>query len=167
MPGSLVSPWRKAFRPSVALAWRVPKLKQTVVRAGFGMNYTVGEYASFANAMAHQPPFTNEQTNQEASGNSASSACARAVPMTCFTLANGFPAPAALGNFALDPHIPLPYVQAWNLDIQKTLPWGVVLNIGYNGTYGNHQDTVIAPRAVPASPATILLSVMGRWDVTR
>ena len=47
-------------------AWRVPKLKQTVVRAGFGMNYTVGEYATFATEMAHQPPFTNEQTNQEA-----------------------------------------------------------------------------------------------------
>jgi hypothetical protein len=153
-PGSLVSPWRKAFRPSVGLAWRVPKLKQMVVRAGFGMNYTLGEYATFATQMAHQPPFTNEQTNQEASGNSASSACARVVPMTCFTLANGFPAPAKLGSFAVDPHYPLPYVQAWNVDIQKTLPWGVVMNIGYNGSRGNHLDTVIAPRSIPSSPGT-------------
>ena len=96
---SLVYPWRKAFAPRVGFAWRVPKLKQTVVRAGFGMNYTVGEYATFATKMAHQPPFTNQQTNQEASGNTASSACARTVPMTCFTLANGFPAPATLGNY--------------------------------------------------------------------
>ena len=153
-PGSLVAPWRKAFRPSAAIAWRVPKLKQTVVRAGFGMNYTLGEYATFASQMAHQPPFTNEQTNQEASGNTASSACARTVPMTCFTLANGFPAPATLGNVAIDPHYPLPYVMAWNVDIQKTLPWGIVLNIGYNGSRGNHLDTVIAPRAIPASPGT-------------
>ncbi|HUV70991.1 MAG TPA: carboxypeptidase-like regulatory domain-containing protein [Terracidiphilus sp.] len=153
-PGSLVAPWRKAFRPSMGIAWRVPKVKQTVVRAGFGMNYTVGEYATFATQMAHQPPFTNQQTNQAASGNSASSACARTVPMTCFTLANGFPAPATLGNFALDPHYPLPYVQAWNLDIQKTLPSGVVLNIGYNGSRGNHLDTVIAPRSIPSSPGT-------------
>ncbi len=58
-PGSLVAPWRKAFGPSLAMAWRVPKLKQTVVRAGFGMNYTLGEYATFASQMAHQPPFTN------------------------------------------------------------------------------------------------------------
>jgi len=153
-PGSLVAPWRKAFRPSVGLAWRVPKLKQTVVRAGYGMNYTVGEYATFASQMAHQPPFTNEQTNQEASGNSASSACARIVPMTCFTLADGFPAPATLGNVAIDPHYPLPYVQAWNVDIQKTLPWSIVMNLGYNGTRGNHLDTVIAPRSIPTSPST-------------
>ncbi len=147
-PGSLVSSWRKAIRPSVAIAWRVPKLKQTVVRAGFGMNYTVSEYATFATEMAHQPPFTNEQTNQEANGNSASSACARTVPMTCFTLGNGFPSPATLGDVAIDPHYPLPYVMAWNFDIQKTLPWGIVINIGYNGSRGNHLDTVIAPRAI-------------------
>jgi len=77
LPDSLVLPWHKAFQPRVGLAWRVPKIKQTVVRAGFGTNYTVGEYAGFATNMAHQPPFTDEQTNQEAVGNTASSACAK------------------------------------------------------------------------------------------
>ena len=153
-PSSLVYPWHKAFAPRVGLAWRVPKTTQTVVRAGYGMNYTVGEYASFATTMAHQPPFTNQQTNQEAIGNTASTACAQTVPITCFTLANGFPAPEALGNYALDPHYPLPYVQAWNLDIQKRVFWGVVLNIGYNGSRGNRLDTVIEPRAIPSSPLT-------------
>jgi trimeric autotransporter adhesin len=104
--------------------------------------------------MAHQPPFTDEQTNQEEVGASASSACAQTVPVTCFTLANGFPAAQALGNYALNPHYGLPYLMAWNLDIQKTLPLGIVMNLGYNGTRANHQDTVIEPRAVPGSPLT-------------
>jgi hypothetical protein len=43
---------------------------------------------------------------------------------------------------------------AWNLDIQKSLPWGIVLNVGYNGSRSNHQAMVIAPRAIPASPFT-------------
>ena len=55
------------LRRGLGLALRLPK--QTVVRAGFGMNYTVGQYATFATTMAHQPPFANEQTNQEASAN--------------------------------------------------------------------------------------------------
>ena len=29
---------------------------------------------------------------------------------------------------------------AWNLDIQKTLPWGIVMNVGYNGSRSNHLD---------------------------
>src|SRR6185312_848017 len=70
----------------------------------------------------------------------------------CFNA--GFPAPAAVGNFAVDPHYGMPYVAVWSLDLQKTLPWGVVLNVGYNGSKGNHLDIASAPRALPESPAT-------------
>ena len=164
LPDSLVLPWHKAFQPRIGLAWRVPKIKETVVRAGFGTNYTVGEYAGFATTMAHQPPFTDEQTNQEAVGNSASSACARTVPMACFSLATGFPAPAAIGNYALDPHYGLPYVMAWNLDIQKTLPWGIVMNLGYNGARSNHLDVKLAPRALPTSPGTDPSDLLFTYD---
>jgi len=155
LPNSLVLPWHKAFQPRVGLAWRVPKIKQTVVRAGFGTNYTVGEYSGFATTMAHQPPFTDEQTNQDAIGNTPSTACARTVPAGCFAFFNNpFPAPAAVGNYAVDPHYGLPYVMAWNLDIQKTLPWGIVMNLGYNGARSNHLDVKLAPRALPSSPGT-------------
>jgi hypothetical protein len=152
LPSSLVFPVRTAFAPRVGFALRLPK--QTVVRAGFGMNYTVVQYGNFASTMAHQPPFADEQTNDEAVGNTASSACARTVPMSCFTLADGFPAPQTTGSYSIEPHYPLPYVQAWNIDVQKTLPWGVVLNVGYNGSKGDHLDMRSAPRAIPSSPDT-------------
>ncbi len=129
LPDSLVYPFRVGFAPRVGLAVRLPK--QTVVRAGFGMNYTNGQYATFATAMAHQPPFANVQTNQAAAGE--------------LTLGNGFPAPATRGNYALDPHYRLPYVEVWNIDVQKTLPWGVVMNAGYSGSKGNHLDITSAP----------------------
>ena len=152
-PEGLVFPFNKAFAPRVGFALRVPKLKQTVVRAGFGMNYTVGEYGTFANLMAHQPPFTNEQTNNEVLPNGQiAGTCVQATPPTCFTM--GFPAPAAVGNYGVDPHYGMPYVEVWNLDLQKTLPWGVVLNVGYNGSKGNHLDITSAPRALPGSSAT-------------
>jgi hypothetical protein len=162
LPGSLVFPWHKAFAPRVGLAWRVPKVKSTVVRAGFGMNYTVGEYATFATTMAHQPPFTNEQTNEEAVGGSPSTACVQTD--SCFTLANGFPAPATVGNYALDPHYGLPYVMAWNLDIQKSLPLGIVMNLGYNGSRSNHLDVKLAPRAVPGSMGTNPAALVFNYD---
>jgi hypothetical protein len=46
----------------------------------------------------------------------------------------------------------MPYVQAWNLDLQHTFPWGILLNVGYNGSKGTHLDITSAPR--PASIAT-------------
>ena len=165
LPSSLVYPYRTAFAPRLGLAWRVPKIKQTVVRAGYGINYAVGAYATFATTLAHQPPFANEQTNQEADANgNPTSACARGAAISCFTLANGFPAPATIGNYAVDPHFHLPYVQAWNLDIQKTLPWGIVMNVGYNGAKGNHLDIVTAPRALAASPFTDPTNLVFRYE---
>jgi trimeric autotransporter adhesin len=153
LPDSLVYPFYKAFAPRVGIAWRVGK--QTVVRAGFGMNYTVGQYAGFARNMSHEPPFADEQTNQENDAeNMPSSACVRDEQVTCLTLAQGFPAPAATGNYALDPHYHLPYVEVWNLDVQKTWRWGIVMNLGYNGSKGNHLDITSAPRATPSSPYT-------------
>ncbi|HKF49110.1 MAG TPA: carboxypeptidase regulatory-like domain-containing protein [Terracidiphilus sp.] len=145
LPNSLVFPYRLGFAPRGGFALRLPK--QTVLRGGYGMNYTVGMYSTFASTMAYEPPFANEQTNE------ATTSCPNpAVP--CYSLANGFPAPATLGNYSVDPHYRLPYVQVWNLDVQKRLPWGIVMNVGYNGSKGSNLDIKIAPRAVPSSPTT-------------
>ncbi|HUA99843.1 MAG TPA: TonB-dependent receptor [Terracidiphilus sp.] len=163
LPASLVDPFYSAFAPRVAFAWRVPKISQMVVRGGFGMNYTVGEYATFANLMAHQPPFTNEQTNElvDTSGN-VTGACALTTPSTCFTA--GFPAPATVGNYAVNPHYGMPYLEAWNLDVQKRLPRGVLVNVGYNGSEGKHLDITSAPRAVPDSPGTDPSNLVFTYD---
>jgi hypothetical protein len=147
LPNSLVNSYHLALAPRVGVALRLPK--QTVLRAGYGMNFTVGQYGSFASTMAlqpmvNQPSFVNEQTNQ-------------AVQAGQFTLANGFPSiPTAItqGSYAVDPHYRLPYVQAWNLDLQKTLPWGVVLNAGYNGSNSSRLDVTSSPRRSLSSPNT-------------
>jgi hypothetical protein len=147
LPSSLVYPFHLALAPRVGVALRLPK--QTVVRAGYGMNFTVGQYGTFASTMAlqlmvNQPSFVNEQTNE-------------AVQAGQFTLANGFPStPTAtsLGSYAVDPHYRLPYVQAYNLDVQKTLPWGVVLNAGYNGSKSSRLDVGSSPRRSLSSPNT-------------
>jgi hypothetical protein len=144
LPNALVYPYRTAVAPRLGLALRLPK--QTVLRAGYGINYTVGQYATLATTMAHQPPFANEQINE-------ASACSSA-PADCLSLQNGFPMPDLTGSYALDPHYHLPYVQTWNLDVQKTMPWNVVVNAGYNGSKGNHLDDTIAPRASGTSSGT-------------
>jgi uncharacterized membrane protein YgcG len=145
LPDSLIFPFRVAVAPRLGMALRLPK--QTVVRAGYGINYTVNQYATFATTMAYQPPFANEQTNE------AAVECA-STTTDCLSLANGFPAPNSVGNYAFDPHYRLPYVQVWSFDVQKTMPWGVVVNMGYNGSKGSNLDITSAPRASASSPLT-------------
>ena len=131
-PRTLVEPQKTDFSPRVGIAWA--PIRNTVIRTGYGINFTNGQYQKFVQNFAFQPPFADVQTNENTSA---------ASPFV--TLANGFPAPQSLGNFAVNKNYRLPYVQAWFLNVQRTLPLGIVLNIGYNGSKGTHLDIVDAP----------------------
>jgi hypothetical protein len=127
-PASLIHPDRNDFAPRIGFAWR--PLKQTVVRGGYGINYNLAQYATIIQNFAFQPPFAVTATNVS---NAA----------TLLTLQSGFPAiaPGAVtNNYAVDPNYKLGYVQIWNLDIQRTLPHGFLLNVDYNGSKGTRLD---------------------------
>ena len=151
-PRSLVNPDRTMFSPRIGIAWQ-PKTKftkQTVVRVGYGINYNTAQYAQFAQLLAFQQPFAVTQTNTLSSGQN---------PTTCYlpsqtpsgktpmTLANGFncSTQTTQSNYAVNPDYRLGMVQIYNIDIQRSLPQGVVLNIGYNGSHGGDLDIVRAP----------------------
>jgi hypothetical protein len=132
-PRTLVNPERNDFSPRIGLAWR--PIKDTVVRTGYGINYANGQYVKFVQNFAFQPPFADVQTNSNPLSGTA-----------VYTLANGFTAaPQANGNYAVNKNYRLPSVQVWNIDVQRTLPMNIVLNVGYNGSKGTRLDIVDAP----------------------
>jgi hypothetical protein len=124
---SLINPDRNNFAPRIGIAWK--PMKQTVVRAGYGINYNLAQYGAIIQNFAFQPPFAVTSTNISSLGN-------------VLTLQNGFPPTNAsvTNNFAVDPNYRLGYVQIWNLDIQRQLPAGVVMNLDYNGSKGTRLD---------------------------
>jgi hypothetical protein len=131
-PSSLVRPDRDDFAPRVGIAWKPPaKISpKTVVRAGYGINYNLAQYSTIIQNFAFQPPFAQTATNTSGAPGD-------------LTLANGFPPinPNTLtNNFAVDPNYRIGYVQVWNLNIQRELAGGVVINIGYNGAKGTNLD---------------------------
>ena len=143
-PRSLVNPDRTMFSPRFGFAYR-PKGKlfgQLVVRGGYGINYNTQQYSSFARQLAFQPPFSVTQTN-----------IANKQGCSALQLANAFNCSTAAvqNNYSVNLDYRLGHVQVWNLDIQRTLPMGVVLNVGYNGALGGDLDIVRAPNRTAAS----------------
>jgi hypothetical protein len=126
-PASLIRPDRNNFAPRIGIAWK--PMKQTVLRTGYGINYNLAQYGSIIQNFAFQPPFAITSTNVS-------------TPVNLLTLQNGFPAANATvtNNFAVDPNYRLGYVQVWNLDIQRQLPAGFVMNLDYNGSKGTRLD---------------------------
>ena len=128
-PRSLVRADRDDFAPRIGIAWK--PLAQTVVRAGYGINYNLAQYGVFIRNFAFQPPFAETSTNISS-------------VLNPLTIENGFPGSppgTVTNNYALNPNYRLPYVQIWNLDIQRQLPLGIQLNVGYNGAKGTFVDT--------------------------
>ena len=145
-PRSLVRPDRTMYSPRFGFAYRpTPKfLKETVVRGGYGINYNTGQFASIARQLAFQPPFAITQTNLVTTP--TVSGTAGCTPQN-MTLASAFDCSTVpvQNNYAANQFYRLGHVQVWNVDIQRTLPMGIVTNIGYNGTKGGGLDILRAP----------------------
>jgi hypothetical protein len=139
-PASLIEPDRNNFAPRLGLAWKPMKL--TVVRAGYGINYNLAQYGAVIQNFAFQPPFAETATNTATTAN-------------FLNLANAFPslAPGTItNNFAVDPNYRLGYVQVWNVDAQRELRGGIVMNADYNGSKGTRLDTeraILIPGSQP------------------
>ncbi|HZU23514.1 MAG TPA: TonB-dependent receptor, partial [Terriglobales bacterium] len=133
---SLMNPDRNNFAPRIGIAWR--PAKATVVRAGYGVSYNTGAYGYIVQQMAYQPPFAMVETNVATPG--APLAMQTALASATANVTN---------NFAADPNYVLPYVQNWNLDVQRELTHSVVLNADYTGAKGTHLTMLRAPNRNP------------------
>jgi hypothetical protein len=152
-PRQLVSQDRNNFGPRVGFAYQLTQ--KTVLRAGFGVFYSSYEAGplSIPNP-GNNPPFFLQS-------NYARLSFAEPDP-TVNQLSNGFPldalsTPASPSLFALDPNFRNPYVQHWNMSIQRELGWNTVWEVSYAGSAGKklyefrnaNQPT---PTADPNSP---------------
>jgi hypothetical protein len=135
-PRSLVNGDRGMFSPRFGVAWRPKFVKDTVVRAGYGINYNTTQFNRFAQKMSDQQPFAVTQTN-----------IANQQGCGVLTLASAYGCSdaAVQSNYGINPFYRLGHVQTYNVDIQKTLGLGIVLNVGYTGSKGGDLDIVRAP----------------------
>jgi hypothetical protein len=106
------------------------------LRAAYGIFYTLGQYGSFVQSLAYQPPFAHVEAN------------VNFPPQVTFltsTLEQGFGNLADDGNYSVNRNYRLPYTQAWYLDFERTLPLQIVLDAGYTGSKGTRLDMISAP----------------------
>jgi hypothetical protein len=128
--------------PRFGLAWSLAS--NTVLRGGYGLSWVSPEQINYSLA-PFQSPVNAATTTMVTSVNGG------LTPLN--TLSNPFPngliSPqghnvALLSNFegqsfnAPIPGPPYPYVQQWNLEIQRQLPSGILFSAGYAGSKATH-----------------------------
>ncbi len=133
-PRTLIYPDHDSFSPHLGFAWQATR--STGVRGGYGINSAVGQYGTFIQNLAYQPPFADVEVN----GNILDF-----FPFIPFTLQNGFANPVDFGNYAVNRNYRLPYVQVWYADTEQMLPLDIVLDVGYSGAKGTRLDIINSP----------------------
>ena len=144
-PDGLINPEKNNFSPRTALAWRPWAKRQTLIRTGYSIFYNGNIYTQFTGRLASQPPFAKSATLNTS----------LAQPLT---IENGFalrPAELITNTYAIDRNYKLGYLQTWNWSIQQTLPYALVLELGYQGSKGTRLDIQRLPnRSSAGSPLT-------------
>ncbi len=171
-PSGLINPDKTMYAPRFGFAWHPRSAakfwssltRDVVVRGGYGINYNTGQFATMARSLSSQPPFAVTQTNDIAVAstsvsNPAATGCVTTTPTTTanLTLANGFgcsTAEAVENDYSVNKNYRLGMVQAYNLNIQKTLPLQIVLNLGYSGAKGSGLDVLGTPNSSPDGVTT-------------
>ena len=146
--------------PRFGFAYRLKD--DLVVRGGYGIFYGQDEGTGVNRRMTNNPPFFGFGGINLPSD--------RLFPESTFSLSGGLPArPAPIDpqDFVLDPRatanlrswaptLDMPYIQQWNLSIQKQLPGNMMWEVNYVGNHGlnlyaSYQGN--QPLPGPGSPA--------------
>jgi len=135
-PDALVNADGNNVAPRVGLAWRINS--RTILRAGYGLSFNNGSYASIARQLVAQPPFATTATNLGTGD--APLDIASALTAVSSTTTN---------NYGVDKNYRLGALQTWNADVNRTLGRGWQVGGGYTGTKGSHLDIVRAPNRGP------------------
>ena len=129
------------FSPRLGAAYRLDS--STVLRAGFGVSYTPFPDNTYAYN------FPVKQNNQYSTGTSNYQPAVTANGF--FSMATGFPAPQLAvipsngiisnpsltqSDFVIPKDWKNPYVESWNLSVQRTLPLHFTLDASYVGNHG-------------------------------
>ncbi|HET6976461.1 MAG TPA: carboxypeptidase regulatory-like domain-containing protein [Pyrinomonadaceae bacterium] len=121
------------FSPRVGVAWNVRGHGKTVVRAGWGLFYDAFSQDFFAG----QLPFNT--FNPGPAFNPVGPAPVLFSFSTVPVIQNGVPIFTDFLDsdvFAVDPNLRTPYIQNYNLNIQRELFRNGVLEVGYVGSHG-------------------------------
>lgn len=133
------------FAPRVGLAWTLDEAQNTVLRAGYGVYYDQSALAP-GEALYFNAPFFDLNLFFSLPG----------LPLTLNNpFPQGFPFPLPKSALSIQRDLRTPYMQHWNVNVQRQLGRSRVLEVGYVGSKGTKLLTardINQPRPSPVSP---------------
>jgi hypothetical protein len=155
IPQNLHNADKTEFAPRIGFAYRITKDGKTVLRTGWG-KFIETEYSTLANANGAVPQsyigaFTNSIVNGKPT----------------YTLANPFPSNlgvAGTQTFASNAVLGYqdPYVQQWNVTLERDLGFSTGLRVSYEGNHGSQLGYAANLAQIPANTIGYAASLVAK-----
>ena len=120
----------KNFAPRLGVAWDPFGGGKTSIRAGYGIYYDSGLFGTYEQNTFANPPYVQSVSISNAPFSNVAGGTVNISAAPLVLHATQIPAL-------------VPYVQQWTLDVQRELPKGVVLDVGYVGSKGTHLQGIV------------------------
>jgi hypothetical protein len=127
MPRAGYVPNRDNFAPRLGLAWAPGAQHRTVVRAGYGIYYDQSSLAP-SEGLYFSPPYFN-LTEYYPLGPASPLLLGDVFP-------SNFPLPTPPSALAFQRNLHTPYIQQWNVNVQRSLGGSRMIEVGYVGSKG-------------------------------
>jgi len=119
------------FAPRIGIAWDPFGTGKTAIRTGYGIYHDATLFGIYEQNMFANPPYVSSVTYTNASFTDVTSGTAGINPL-------GPNATSVLAPRGTQVPSLTPYTQQWSLSIQRQLPMGLIVDIGYFGSKGTH-----------------------------
>ncbi|HEY0264846.1 MAG TPA: carboxypeptidase regulatory-like domain-containing protein [Granulicella sp.] len=140
--------------PRIGFAFS-PENSKTVLRGGYGIFYSNAITIGGMQSMENNPPVNQLRLVTSPSPNKPSEYLSQGFATNVLALSNANGAQnVTLVSF--DRHSVIPTAQAWNLNIQRALPFGILAEIGYYGNKFDHSWWQVDGNPAPATPTSAL-----------
>lgn len=146
VPRGFRDPFYKAFQPRIGAAYRPGGSVRTVLRAAYGVNFMpLGTHPVPFSMVTNPPLFVSE------------SYVGNAI-MPDLTLRNAFPSGRGVASRALtsiSAGAEDPYIQQWNVAVEREVGLGVTAELAYVGNKGSRLRQALDINAPPAGPGNV------------
>jgi hypothetical protein len=142
---------RNNFAPRVGLAYSF--LKNTVIRAGFGIFYDFNTNLEQNSVRGNHYPFA--ETQNIGGQNLTSLGPANPIISLSNPYTPAVPSVAGLPGATIDPHLRDPYAMEWNFGIEQKLPGDILWSTNYVGSGGRKLTIETMENIAPAGPGAI------------
>jgi hypothetical protein len=137
----LYNPRYNQFAPNIGMAWDPFGNGKMAVRAGYSINYvndaffTAAQNAASGNSGLATAPIVDSLNGPTVSSPVSIPSPPFGIPTT-FSQNQAIVGTQANAGYAIEPNLKTPYVQQWNLSVERNIGWNTTLTASYVGNRG-------------------------------